>query len=210
MNVIIVNDFAYVNGGTGKVAVDTAKLLAARGHSVIFFAAVGPVAEELQGIENMKVVCLNQHDILHDRNRLRAAIQGIWNFKAAKAMREILEKMSPKNTIIHIHSLQKAVSSSIIPVAKKAGFKIIYHVHDYGIACPNLGFFDYRKQEICKRRALSLECVVCNCDSRRYTHKLWRVLRQMVQIHIGGMPRNIDGFVFLNSFGKNILEKYLC
>lgn len=210
MNVIIVNDFAYVNGGAAKVAIDTAKLLAARGHEVVFFAAVGPVAEALQGIKNLKIICLNQHDILHDSNRLRAAVQGIWNFKAAKAMKDILAKMSPKNTIIHIHALQKAISSSIIPVAKKAGFRIVYHVHDYGLACPNLGFFNYKTKQICSRRALSLECIACNCDSRSYTHKLWRVIRQMVQIYIGGMPRNIDGFVFLNSFGKNILEKYLC
>lgn len=209
MNVIIVNDFAYVNGGAARVAIDTAKLLAARGHRVIFFAAVGPVAEELQNIENMKVICLNQYDILHDSNRLRAALQGIWNFKAAKAMRKILDKMSPKDTIIHIHALQKAISSSIIPIAKKYGFKIIYHVHDYGLACPNLGFFDYRRQQICTRRALSMGCIACNCDSRRYIHKLWRVFRQMVQIYIGGMPGNIDGFIFLNQFGRNVLEKYL-
>lgn len=209
MNVIIVNDFAYVNGGASKVAIDTAKLLASRGHEVIFFSAVGPVAEELQSIENVKVLCLNQHDILHDHNRLRAVIQGIWNFKAAKAMGKVLDKMSPENTIIHIHTLQKAISSSIIPVIKKYGFKIIYHVHDYGLACPNLGFFDYKKQQICGKRALSLECIACNCDSRRYLHKLWRIFRQVVQIYVGEMPKNIDGFIFLNKFEKNVLEKYL-
>lgn len=37
MNVIIVNDFAYVDGGASRIAVDTAKMMATYGHNVIFF-----------------------------------------------------------------------------------------------------------------------------------------------------------------------------
>lgn len=128
LNVIIVNDYAYVNGGASMVALNTAILLAGRGHNVILFSAVGPIAEELKRVSNLTVCCLEQHDILGDPNRIRACIQGIWNLKSAKAMKEILGVLSPENTVIHIHTLQKAITSSIIPVINKKNLKL-YIMH---------------------------------------------------------------------------------
>ena len=60
MKVIVVNDFAFVNGGAGQVAVTTAKLLAKKGHRVTFFSAVGPIGQELKDVQNLSVICLNQ------------------------------------------------------------------------------------------------------------------------------------------------------
>ena len=208
MKVIIVNDFAYVNGGASQVAVTVAKLLAKNGHDVVFFAAVGPIGEELKGAQKLSVVCLNQKDILRDPNRLRAIFQGIWNFRAAKAFSSLLSDCSPHDTVIHIHALSKSISSSIIPIAKKQGFRIVYHLHDYGIACPNLGFYDYQKGEICTRKAMGISCVIHHCDSRSFLHKGWRVLRQFVQYHFGGLPNDIDMMIYISEFSRRILEPY--
>ena len=209
MNVIIVNDFAHVNGGAGQVAIMTARLLAENGHRVIFFAAVGPVGQELENVQNLFVVCLNQKDILRDPNRLRAVFQGVWNLRAAKAFSSVLSECSTNDTIIHIHALSKSISSSIIPIAKRNGFRVVYHLHDYGIACPNLGFYDYQKGEICSRKAMSMSCALHHCDSRSFLHKGWRVLRQFVQYHFGGLPKNIDTMVYISAFSRRILEAYL-
>lgn len=209
LNVIIVNDFAHVNGGAGQVAIMTAKLLAGNGHRVIFFASVGPVGQELENVQNLSVVCLDQKDILRDPNRLRAVFQGVWNLRAAKAFASVLSECSTNDTIVHIHALSKSISSSIIPVAKHNGFRIAYHLHDYGIACPNLGFYDYQKGEICSRKAMSMSCVLHHCDSRSFLHKGWRVLRQFVQYHFGGLPNNIDTMIYISTFSRRILEPYL-
>ena len=209
LNVIIVNDYAYVNGGASMVALNTAILLAGRGHNVILFSAVGPIAEELKRVSNLTVFCLEQHDILEDPNRIRACIQGIWNLKSAKAMKEILGALSPENTVIHIHTLQKAITSSIIPVINKKNFKIVYHAHDYGIACPNLGFYNYSAKKICHIQPLSLRCVFSNCDSRCYYHKIWRIIRQLVQKYIGKIPTRIDKVIFVSNFSKGVLQNYV-
>ena len=42
-NIIIVNDFAFINGGAGSVAIRTACELSRRGKRVFFFAGVAPV-----------------------------------------------------------------------------------------------------------------------------------------------------------------------
>lgn len=192
------------------VALKTAKLLANRGHNVILFAAVGPIAEDLKNVNNLKVCCLEQYDILNDPNRIRACIQGIWNFKAAKVMKCILDNTLWGEIVVHIHTLQKAISTSIIPVIKRKKCKIIYHAHDYGIACPNLGFYNYKTRKICRKIPLSIWCVFSNCDSRCFFHKIWRVIRQVVQQYIGGLPKSVDKVIFVTTFSKNILKKYIC
>ena len=208
MRIIILNDYAYINGGAGKIAMNTAIALAKKNYEVYFFSAVGPVDEKIKEIKNLQVICLNQYDILTDPNRFRAIINGIWNFKSRKILGNLLEQCDIKNTIIHVHGIEKALSSSCINIAVKKGFKVLFHLHEYGIACPNMGFYNYQKQEICKLKPLSLKCLLSNCDSRCYMHKCWRVIRQYIQQNIGGIPKYVD-YVYISRFSYNILKPFL-
>ena len=58
MTVVVLADFAFVNGGAGRIALDSAKGLARRGHDVILFTAVGPIAEDLRSVRGLTNVCL--------------------------------------------------------------------------------------------------------------------------------------------------------
>ena len=49
-NVIIINDFNYIQGGASKVAIDTAKILKNNGINVIFFSAVNKIEENIDQI----------------------------------------------------------------------------------------------------------------------------------------------------------------
>jgi hypothetical protein len=71
-HVVILNDFAYVNGGASQVALSSAQGLASAGVNVTLFAAVGPVDAALQDQTNLSVIHLGQHEILNDPNRSRA------------------------------------------------------------------------------------------------------------------------------------------
>ena len=210
MRVIILNDFAYVNGGASQIAIYTAKKMAEEGIDTCLFTGEGPIDKDIKNKKNLKIICLNQYDILTDPNRLRAIIQGIWNYKAKKVFKDLLLSEYDKNdTVIHVHTCQKVLSSSCIKIAKKLGYKIIYHMHDYGIACPNLGFYNYKKRCICEKKAMSIACLKENCDSRKYFHKLWRVCRHYVQENIVSMSKNIDCFIAVSDFSLNILKEYL-
>ena len=208
MKVIILNDYAYINGGAGKIAIDTALGLAKQNIEVTLFSAVGPIADFLKNVPNLKVICLNQYDILNDPNRLRAIINGIWNFKARKAFENLLRQYDNEETIIHVHGMEKSLSSSCINIAVKKGFKVLFHLHEYGIACPNMGFYNYQKQKICKLKPLGWKCVLTNCDSRCYLHKCWRIIRQFVQKNIGGVPKNVH-CVYISEFSYKILAPFL-
>lgn len=208
MKIIILSDFAFINGGNAQVALNTAVALAKKNYSVTLFAGVGPVADFLKNISNLKIICLNQYDILSDPNRMRAIMNGLWNFKARREFKILLKNFDTNNTIIHIHSCSKVLSSSCIQIANKMGFKMLYHLHDYGIACPNMGFYNYRQQKICKLNPLGMKCIMTNCDSRHYIHKVWRIVRQWIQKNIGGMPKNLN-YIYISHFSYSILKPFL-
>jgi glycosyltransferase involved in cell wall biosynthesis len=207
-NVIIAYDFSYINGGQAKVAIDSARLLAEHGLNVVFFGACGPV-DKILDHPKINTVCIEQYDILSDPNRLRAAIQGIWNRNAAKSLLELTERYDPRSTILHCHGFAKALSPSIGPVLTHGHLPSVYTMHEYFLACPNGGFYDYRKHEICTKQALGLECLSTNCDVRHAVHKGWRSLRQKVMIQFGGMPNSLKDIIYISETQYRVMQSYL-
>ena len=208
LSIVVVNDFAHVNGGAAQVALSSAVALAKRGHPVTVFAAVAPVSPELN-VPGLRVVCTEQHDILTDPSRLHAATQGIWNRKAARLMAKLLATLPPTETVVHVHGWTKALSSSVVRAALARRFKVVCTLHDYFAACPNGGFFNYPHNHICRLRGLSLPCLLSNCDARSYPQKLWRFARQIVQCSLGRVPRGIGHFIALSRVSQTVLESYL-
>lgn len=204
--IVVVNDFSFVNGGAGQVAISSAIGLLAKGYRVILFTAVGPVDESLikQGIE---VVCLNQYDILHDPNRMRAIIQGIWNVKAKVVFDKLLKTLNSAETIVHFHAWNKGLSSSLFSVIKKQGFKAVVTLHDFFVYCPNGGFYDYPHNKICTKYPLGISCMFCNCDARGYLQKMWRFVRQIIQNRMLHQVNNIV-FLSISDLSAYIFKKY--
>lgn len=208
MNIVVATDFAYVNGGAASIALGSAKGLAARGHDVILFAAVGPVADDLQGVPGLESVCLDQIDVWRDPNRVRAAVHSLWNHTAARRLAEVLAPLDVTSTIVHVHSWTKALSSAVVRVASSRGFHVVMTLHDFFTVCPNGTFFHYRKGHRCHLRPLSAECVASNCDANSYGHKLWRVGRQLVQQSLG-LPKPGGDFVSVSGASEPIFRRFL-
>ncbi len=208
LDVIVINDFAQINGGAAQVALASALGLAESGHRVTFFAAVPPDAV-FSGHANLTWVVTGQHEIAQDPNRLRAMIQGVWNMRARRMLRATLQRFDPRSTIVHLHGWSKALSSSVVRECVERNFRVVCTLHDYFVACPNGGFYNFRKNAICGLRPLTLPCVLENCDSRSYAQKLWRVMRQIVQREFGGLPGGISAFISVSKFSGNILKSHL-
>lgn len=82
MNVIIVADHAFINGGQAKVAIESALGLAGRGHRVVFFAAVGPADPRLAAAD-IAVIVLGQTDVALTTSLASFGVQWLWNRPAA-------------------------------------------------------------------------------------------------------------------------------
>ena len=205
-NVVIVNDFNYVQGGASKVAIDTARLLKEEIKNVYFFSAVTRKDEEIFGI---KYISTNQNEALKEKNRIKGFINGIYNFKAKREFKKLLKTLDKEHTVIHVHGWTKALSSSVFDIAFKMNFKVILTLHDYFTACPNGGYFDYKENKICKRKPLSWQCIKCNCDSRNYVFKIYRLFRQFVQNKIVKLPKKLKYAIGISDLSIEVLKPTL-
>lgn len=200
-NVVIVSDYAYTEGGATNVAIQTALLLSKfTTYNVYFFSGCGEICSELKS-SKVNSVSLNIQDILHNPSRLSAIKNGIYNKYVEREFRKYLSDLLPSETIIHIHTWTKVLSSAIFKVSNTLGFKVVVSLHDYFITCPNGGCINYKKNRICTLKPLSLKCLCSNCDSRNYLHKIWRVIRQFKQNSVISKCNNIS-YVFVSEFQK--------
>jgi glycosyltransferase involved in cell wall biosynthesis len=207
-HVILVNDFAAINGGQAKVAIDTARLLAGAGIGVTYFAACGPVGPELDA-PGIEVVCLDHQDVRFDTNRLRAGAHGLWNAAVAKALRETCARFDPASTVLQCNSYTKALSPAIGPVVTGGPLPHVYMMMEYFLVCPNGGFYDYPRNALCTRRPLGLDCLTTNCDARHPVHKAWRVARQAVLWSAGRLPRGLRDAIYVSETQRRLMEPYL-
>jgi glycosyltransferase involved in cell wall biosynthesis len=205
-NIIMVNDFDYVNGGTSKVAIEWSRILLAQGHNICFFSAVHSDGDKIDGV---RYISTNQQECLKDHSIINGAIRGIYNRKAYVELKKLLAEYDPKNTIVYIHGWTKALSSSIWIAASQMGFNIQVTGHDYFIACPNGGFYDYKKQKICHKKPLSCSCICRNCDSRNYGIKIYRCIRQFVQNKVVNILAKTKRIITISDFSEKILKPFL-
>ena len=205
-NVIIVNDFDYIQGGASKVAIQTAEMLANEKINVIFFS--GTFTNKIQN-KNIKQYSSNQIEALKEKNKLKGFINGIYNLKARKELKRVLKQYSPEDTIINVHGWTKVLSSSIFSLAFKEKFKVYLTLHDYFSICPNGGFFDYKKNKICKLKPGTIKCIFRNCDSRNRFFKIYRLIRLFVQNKIVGLSRKLKYAIGISNFSVNKIKQYL-
>lgn len=205
-NVIIINDFNYIQGGASKVAIDTAKILKDKKINVLFFSAVNKIEDNIEGIQ---YISTNQNESLKEKNILKGMMNGLYNIKAKKELKKILEKFDKKDTIVHVHGWTKALSSSIFDIAFKMKFKVVLTLHDYFTACPNGGYYNYKKNEICEKKPLSWKCIRCNCDSRNYCFKLYRVIRQFIQNKVVKLNQKLKFAIGISDLSVDVLKPTL-
>lgn len=206
MNIVIVCDWAYAGGGAEKVAVDTAIGLRQAGHAVHFIAAVGPAAPGLQ--EAGVVLHLTGEQELRHKGALDLVSSGLWSGRAKALTERVLAQLPSGDTVVHIHAWQRALTAACLKACTNSGHPLVLTAHEYGAACPNQGFFDYQRQQICERTALGLDCLTTHCDTRTYAHKLWRTARVVLQRKLASFPDAVGDVIFLSQLSRAVLSPY--
>jgi glycosyltransferase involved in cell wall biosynthesis len=208
LTIVICVDHASVTGGQAKVAFDSASGLKAAGHRPIVFAAAGPVAPELVA-SGVEIVCLDQTDLVGNPSPVKAALQGIWNLPAERALGDLLASLPSTSTIVHVHGWAKALSPSIARPIAKSGLPALYTIHEYFLFCPNGGFYNYQAHEVCHLTPLSPACWATHCDSRTYARKLWRNVRLTLAHRVAGLRDVFSDFICISALQREIVRPHL-
>ena len=205
--VVIIDNNATAAGGTAQVAVASAVELSKQDLRVIYFAGPDGICPQMQD-SNVEVHTAGTYGINTDPNKLRAAVNGIWNKQNARALKKLLETLETESTVVHIHGYIHYLSVSIFKVCKDLGFRTVLTLHDYFTACPCGGFYDYGAKSICQRRPMSVQCVVCNCDKRSYFQKIWRMVRQIFVNHYVRFNKSLS-FIYISEFSFRKMKDWL-
>ncbi|WP_018267985.1 glycosyltransferase family 4 protein [Methylosinus sp. LW4] len=207
-NVVICIDHASVTGGQAKVAIESALGLAAHGARPIVFASAAPVDDRLTAA-GIEVVCLGQHDLLGNPSRIAAAFQGTWNLRAAKALGDLLARLPRDNTIVHVHGWAKALSPAIAAPIRASGLPRVYTLHEYFLFCPNGGFYNYQKHELCRLEPLSAACWATACDAVNYPRKIWRSARLAYARGPAKFAELFADYICISNYQEEIIGRYL-
>ncbi len=208
MRIVIVSDHAHINGGLAKVAIDSARGFARRGYRVDYFAAVGP-AEPSLAEAGVTVTLLDQPDVLSTSSLTRFGVQWLWNASAEASLTLLLASCDPAETIVHVHGWAKALSPSIGGALKRAGAPVVHTLHEYYLACPNGGFYDYGAARNCDYRAMSPGCIAHNCDSRGYHRKLMRVARHALMRYGSGLYDTARHLITISRLQRDVIAPYM-
>ncbi len=206
MRVIIVSDYAYINGGQAKVSIESALGLAGRGHEVVYFAAVGPADPRLAA-SGVKVECLDQGDI-DTTGKVAFLIQTLWNAPARRRLADIIAAGDRADTVVHVHAWAKAFSPSIGAAVREARCGRVYTMHEFFLVCPTGGFYDYPHAQVCHRVPMSMSCVTTNCDGQSYPRKVARLARHQL-LQLAGMPRAFSHIVAISQLQYDAAHEYL-
>lgn len=206
MRVVIISDFASVNGGAAKVAIESARGLAEAGVEIVFACAIGPVSERLDH-PRIQVEMFSGEEIWKVGSKFAAARQGIWNAPAHAFLSALLSRQ-PVGTLVHLHQWTKAFSPAAIAAAGESGLPVAITMHDYFSFCPVGGYFDFRAGTPCTREPMSVSCIASHCDRASYVHKLVRVARQWRSDEaMRGLKAPL--FIHVSDFARRFAEPFL-
>jgi glycosyltransferase involved in cell wall biosynthesis len=135
MKILQVNKFWYPHGGADVYCLQLTHELQKAGHEVARFGMEHPNNEP----SPWNPYFVAQSNYQHDRPTPWAAWKFINNREAARKFTLLIEDFQPD--VIHVHNIYHQLTTSILPIAKNSGAKVIMTAHDYKIISPNYSMF---------------------------------------------------------------------
>lgn len=175
--VVVISDLCEPRDGPSVIALKNAGALAERGLAVEYFCGDFGGNEDLRRL-GIPVHAMGAKD-LRSSSFAVAALRGLYNISAARRLTSLIRSKDTPQTLYHVHNWSKILSPSIFGALRPVMDRVILTAHDYFLACPNGGYFDYQRGVPCFEEPLSLSCLRCNCDRRSRLEKSWRIARDL-------------------------------
>ena len=206
MKVLTVTDFAHVEGGASRVAIETTRWLADAGHAVEVFAGRGPVDAALDGV---RVHALGHPELASmSWSDPRGPVRGIWSATAAGRLGEVVDGLG-SDAVVHVHSWTKVLSSSVFRALRSRRVPVVLTAHDYFTVCQNGGLYSYPTGRPCGVRPGTPRCYLTDCDSRSYAVKWYRNARQLAQRWAADIGRSADAVVYPSEAAARRIRPHL-
>jgi glycosyltransferase involved in cell wall biosynthesis len=208
-NVVTVCDGAGLTGGTEKVAITSAIELAQRDYRSIYFAGEGELFPDFAAA-GVEASSLGLSDAYHTESKRELLSRFFWNGSAGEKFGQMLResRLDPGQTIIHFHGFRRVLSGAVVEAAVKSGFKLVFTLHDFGLACPNTSFFNFQEQKICTLVPMSKACYLSQCTHSGIPMKVMQMGRAW-KLKSSHMVDKFSHFIYVSEFSQNIMAPYI-
>lgn len=205
MKILQVNKFNYRRGGAEKYFLDISTALKNAGHEVAIFSMRHPNNHpspwEKYFVSNLDFRHNNIFDIIRTPGRI------IYSWSARRKFARLLDDFQPD--IIHLHNIYHQISPSILAPAKKRGIKVVMHLHDYKLFCPNYKL--YTQNTFCERCCDGnyRHCLEHRCLDNSYSRSLIATVEMWFHHQIKKYYENgVDHFISPSKFAKSEAIKF--
>jgi glycosyltransferase involved in cell wall biosynthesis len=186
-HVVLISDLSAERDGATAVAMTAVRVLRGRGVSVTYLCGDNGENAELHAL-GVRVVPVSGQEI-RKANPFNAAFLGLYNIRAAKVLRGLIDEIDGEGVIYHLHNWSKILSPSIFGILNGVSDRLFISTHDYFLACPNGGYFNFKRKAACDLVPLSTACLRSNCDRRSYLEKFWRITRSLIRSRLIDLSR---------------------
>lgn len=200
MKILMINSFHYMRGGGERCFFDLSELLVNHGHEVIPFSMHHP-NNWPSDYEDTFVSHIDYPTEMQKpglRPKLNVMERILYSREARDKLQALVDETRPD--LAHIHGFIHEMSTSILPVLKRAGLPVTQTLHDYKLVCPNTTmvshdsvceacaghrYYNMTRQR-CKRGSLSASLLA---TAEMYFHEVFRLYEP-----------NIDQFISPSRF----------
>lgn len=126
MNILQINNYGYIRGGSDYYFLSLSNILKENGHQIITMVKDDP----------RNIVCTPWvvPGFQPEKPKLKDLMNFFYSFDARRIAHQLLENEQPQ--IAHLHIYYGQLTPSIISVLKSRGIPIVQTLHEYKLICP--------------------------------------------------------------------------
>ncbi|MFQ5681337.1 MAG: glycosyltransferase family 4 protein [Candidatus Omnitrophota bacterium] len=204
MRILLVNKFLCPKGGDAVSAVDTGRLLRARGHKVVFWGMAHPQNPSYPQ-EEYFVPYVDLNGKIPLLGRLNTAVNVLYSFPARANLGRLLKVRRPD--IAHLHNIYHQISPSILHSLKKRRIPVVMTLHDYKLACASYSLLDKGRpcQACCGGRYY--RCFLRGCVKGSRLKSLLNTIEMYLHHRLLRIYELVDVFIAPSRFLKAKLQE---
>jgi glycosyltransferase involved in cell wall biosynthesis len=181
MKVLLCHTYYLQRGGEDCCFEEERDILRAHGHDVVEF--------------------VRNNEQLLTMNPLRAAATTLWNRRAVREFRQILERARPD--VVHCTNTFPLISPAVCHAAHRAGTAVVQALHNYRWLCAGAYFMrDGSACEDCLGKQVPWPAVLHRCYRNSVGASAAVVGMQMVHRTFGNWMTKVDAFFTLTEFAR--------
>lgn len=204
MNILHINKFHYLRGGSEVVYFGTANLLEHHGHKSLFFSMHYP--------ENLPCETSNYFmpyvDLVSSNgmiSQLKTAGRIIYSLEAKKRLSDLLNKYHID--IAHLHNIHHQISPSILHELKKRNIPVVMTLHDYKMICASYSMLANDKPCEACYGGRYLNAFKNKCVKESISKSALATLEMYLHHKVFDIYSNVDVFISPSLFLKNKLKE---